>query len=815
MFIRSWGIAVPKQNGKLCPLSGVWLTIGASLSCIATAEVPQIRSDERIVVVGSRASVPRIGDDTSVPVDVLTAEDIARTGFTETGRIIQSLVPSFNVSVSTVSDGSDTVRPATLRGLWPDQVLVLINGKRRHNSALVHVNGTIGRGTSGTDFNAIPPSAIARIEVLRDGAAAQYGSDAIAGVINIVLKDDASDDEAGVWYGQTYRGDGEQLRAMFSGHVDLTADGYLRLTAERRNRNHTDRAGDDRYRVGDAESDNDYVFMNSELRLPNDATAYLFGGASQRESRSPGFFRLPICTTDEDPASDGCTATSARSNNNIYPQGFLPFIEPEVDDESLVAGVRGELGGWHWDASLGYGRNRFDFTITNSLNVTLGDDSPTQAYAGGFEFEQTTWNFDLVRSLDLFGNPMTFAVGAEYRVEDYELHAGEPASYRDGGESEVPDIPNVPAPPGIQVFPGFQPRNEVSEDRESYAGYFDIEADLGERLRLGVALRYEDFTDFGASLTGKLTGRFDLSDAFAVRGAVSTGFRAPSLSQQYFNSISTQFINGVAFETTTLRSDDPLLRTAGVEELKEEESMHYSVGIVTRPLEDLTLVIDAYYVDIDDRITLSSQYSRGIFSDGDPVRTALDDRGIGRFQFFTNAVDTYTRGIDVVADYLLDLDDSAALRLSAAMNVGSTQASNDVNEPSGLAATGNSVFDRRERIWLEDGQPHQHYTLGADYSRGDYAFSMRASRYGSVRSTEADDTPAQRYDAEWITDIALHRDWPQGFRWTIGAHNVFNVYPERNDPQAVSNANIFTYNRRVSPFGINGGYYYTGLMYRF
>ncbi len=793
------------------------LCFGALLTATA-AEPP-----ERIVVVGSRAVSPQIAGDTSVPIDVLTAQDIARTGITETGKLLQVLVPSFNFSFSTVSDGTDTVRPATLRGLWPDQVLVLINGKRRHTSALVHVNGSVGRGTSGTDLNAIPSSAIERIEVLRDGAAAQYGSDAIAGVINIVLKSQAQGGEVATYWGQTYKGDGEQFRALFNGGLGLGSSGFINVTAERRNRGYTNRAGDNRYRVGDAESDNDYFFINSELPLEGDTSLYAFGGASEREARSAGFFRTPVPALadlhadcqDGDTTNDG-NCPSPRNVNSIYPNGFLPMIEPEVDDESLTGGIRGLWGDWNWDASVNYGSNRFDFIISNSLNVTLGANSPTRVDAGGLEFTQTTWNFDAVRKIDWLASLATFATGLEYRVDDYELHAGEPDSWRDGGEEAVPDY-DVPAPPGIQVFPGFQPANEVSEDRESYAGYFDVEAYLSDKFRFGAALRYEDYSDFGDNLSGKLTGRYDFVETFALRGAVSTGFRAPSLGQQYFNSISTQFINGAPFEVTTLRNNDPFLRELGVDELEEEESFHLSLGAVMKPVENMTIAVDAYYIDIDDRITLSSQYSR------DDVPTEVLDRDsnergreIGRFQFFTNAVDTRTRGVDVTASYFFELDNGGTLDWSVAGNFGSTSASSNVNEPAGLVDDAKSVFDLRERIWLEDGQPGQHYTFAVNYAYCDYDFTVRTSRYGSVRSAEEDSSDTvQEYEAKWVTDIVFNRHFPQGLTWTVGAQNLFNQYPERNDPDIVENANIFTYNRRVSPFGINGGYYYTSLKYEF
>ncbi|HMI55288.1 MAG TPA: TonB-dependent receptor, partial [Gemmatimonadaceae bacterium] len=542
------------------------------------------------VIIGTR-SHDRTVLNSPVPVDVLTPAEIRSTGQIETSQIIQLLAPSFNFPRPTVADGTDHIRPSTLRGLGPDQVLVLVNGKRRHTSALVNVNGTIGRGSTGVDLNAIPASSIERIEILRDGAAAQYGSDAIAGVINIILKSDESTDleyEVGSTNtklkglpGDNKLSDGDVSAVSANTGKLFSGNGFLHITGQYENRGSTNRAlldkraqyfaGDPRnaqiaidgqlhFRQGDAHANDAVFFANSAFPVfANDAQIYAFGGLSRREGQGAGNWRMP-------------------SNNNtvrsIYPDGFLPLINSTINDYSGTLGLKGDVKGWNYDLSGVYGRNRFDFDITNSDNPTLGNASPTEFYSGSLKFGEATANLDLVRAFTLgrFA-PLNVAIGLEARRDSYGIIAGEPDSYRDGGV-KVLDGPNAGAQPtpGAQVFPGFQPGDAGDHSRTNYAGYIDFEASPIQRLMIGLAGRTEHYSDFGSATIGKVSGRFELFPGYAIRGAFNTGFRAPSLGQEFFSSTATNFLNIggtlTAVEVRTLPVSSGPAKALGAQPLK-------------------------------------------------------------------------------------------------------------------------------------------------------------------------------------------------------------------------------------------------------
>ena len=528
------------------------------------------------ITVGSRA----IGaeQEKAVPVDVISQEAIETAPSTETNQILQKLTPSFNFPRPSISDGTDSVRPATLRGLGPDQLLVMLNGKRRHASALVNANNTIGRGSSGVDLNAIPSGAIESVEILRDGAAAQYGSDAIAGVINLVMKSSPEPLKVDLKAGTTSHHDGEMLDLSLSGGWAL-GRGALFLVGEHRTRYETNRAAPDRRdqfvpgdalnnsmpqpnpHWGDSYARDIILFANFNLPLNDDRSHifYAFGGHSLRHGSHGGNFRRPI---------------DANNWRNIYPNGFLPLIEPRVADTSLTVGDRGTLAGWFYDLSGAYGRNKFDFYVRHSLNSSLGPNATqTSFYAGTLGDKQMTVNLDLSRGYTIanMAGPLNVAVGAEFRQDSFDEHAGEPNSYIHGGSLNQA---GARAAAGAQVFPGFQPSNEVDVSRNSKALYVDLEGDVLAKLRLGAAARYENFSDFGSTTNGKITARFSPIQQFIIRGSASTGFRAPSLNQGNWSAISTNFIlnpanNQVeAFQVGTFRVDTPLARALGARDLK-------------------------------------------------------------------------------------------------------------------------------------------------------------------------------------------------------------------------------------------------------
>ena len=833
-----------------------------------TVVLAPIQTVDAVVVVGTR-SIGRRALQAPVPIEVVNREQLSLTGQSETGRVLQMLVPSFNFSSSTISDGTDALRPATLRGLGPDQTLVLVNGKRRHKSALLHVNTSVGRGTAGTDFNAIPSAAIERIEVLRDGAAAQYGSDAIAGVINIVLKDDVDTGNADIYWGQTYEGDGDTWNGNANYGMRVGESGFLNLTAEWRDRSRTNRAGltgerqydwvdmdqgrpadntleienDDgtvtekpvwfdpreytferqNFRIGDADSSQKVGFYNFGLPLAEGLELYSFGGYSSRQNNSAGFYRR--------------ANQASRTVTEIYPDGFLPEINTDIGDTSLALGMAWthESTDLNVDVSVNHGLNTFDFLISNSLNASYGPSSPTSADAGGFELSQTGFNLDITYPLAYQSSLINLAGGVEFRREGYGIHAGEPLSWINAG------LGADGAAGGIQVFPGFRPDNEVDESRTNIAGYADFESYLsgqpGTGLLVGAAVRGEQYSDFGATVTGKATARYDLTKQVAVRAAGSTGFRAPSLQQLYFNNISTQFkIDAddldkdgnteelIALEVGTFRNDSDAARALGIPELKEETAFNVSGGFVLKPLEKMWMSIDGFLIQIDDRIVLSGSFSADDIED-------LAAAGASSAQVFTNVAQTRTQGVDVAAGYLHAFDNESLLNLRAALTWADTEVIGDVDAPTILLGREDTLFPSQERSMIEEWQPNTRINLSADYIVGDLTIGGALRYFGSyiVQEGSGDDPARQTYGGKWLTDIQSNYQLNEGLSLTIGANNLFDQKPDLNEigqsrtgmlkdstgNVIVDSPGVFTYSRRSAPFGFNGGLYYAKLSYRF
>jgi iron complex outermembrane recepter protein len=774
---------------------------------------------QEVVVVGSRASGGAA--DKAVPVDILSADDIARTGATETMQALEMLAPSFNFPRPTLSDGTDSVRPATLRGLGPDQVLVLVNGKRRHQTAIVHINNTVGRGSTGVDLNAIPVSAIERIEILRDGAAAQYGSDAIAGVINIVLKSRASrptlEARLGGNFGTFQDVFGTATEFSDGGTFDLQGSqgfavgrGLLTIAGEYRDRKGTNRAGPDtgdafgpqpNIHWGDSQETNGLLFANFEHPLPvgEHTTVYAFGGWSRREGSHGGAYRRRI---------------DAGNIPEIYPDGFLPLIEPTNVDASAAGGVRGTWRRtWFWDVSGVYGRNRLDFDVVNSLNVSLGPALPpnqTEFYSGAIRFDQLTVNADARRQVGIgLRAPANLAFGLEYRRDGYAIVAGEAASYIDGG---VPDQFGRPAIPGAQVFPGFRPSNETNVSRNSVAAYGDLEADLTAWLRIGLAGRHERFDDFGDTTDGKVTVRLAPVRRVVVRGAASTGFRAPSLGQINFSAVSTNFVQaGGAFvpvEAGTYPVSSPQALALGSTPLRPEESVNVSAGLVVTPVDALEVAVDVYRIDIDDRIVLSDTFT------GPQIADLLRPFGANGARYFTNAIDTKTTGVDVVATYTVPTDRAGTFRVRAAYNHTETDITRIAATPPQLTGLDNTLFSRTAPNDVEFRrytcvQPRNNARLSTDWRLRRLSALVRATGVGDYCSLEALD---QTYEGQWLTDIEVTYDVGRS-RIGFGIQNIGNVLPTRNIVD-VSNRGGRTFPRNA-PFGFNGRYVYVRLGFTF
>jgi iron complex outermembrane recepter protein len=833
------------------------VTVGAGETVTANFRLaPSALALSEVTVIGSRTA--RTAVETPVPVDVISTEEIQETGQTEVNQILTALAPSFNASHQTIADGSDHINPASLRGLGPDQVLVLVNGKRRHAPALVHVNGTFGRGTVGVDLNAIPASAIDRIEVLRDGASAQYGSDAIAGVINIVLKQRPEGIEVTSTSGAFGDGDGEQIKTDLNYGTGLGSRGFLNVTAEFLDRGATDRtdpwsgaiytgpvpAGgvytdsmraiddatlqargltrrDVTMRVGQAAATVGMAFFNSSVGLSDNADFYAFGGVSQRNGDAGAFYRLPNA--------------AGQNAFTVFQNGFLPEIHTALLDRAFTAGVRGSQHGWDVDFSLSNGRNDLQYNVENTVNASMGAASPTTFDAGRLSFAQSTGNLDLVRPIHAPGlKSVSLVMGAEFRVENFRIDAGEAASYQlgNGGTRRGIDfdtLPNgAPKAAGSQGFPGFQPANEVNRFRNSVSVYGGLESELSERVLIDVGGRFERYSDFGSTVTGKAAARLQVAPAVALRGAVSTGFRAPSLHQVWFNNVSTQFVAGAGpgelepRQVLTSNNESRVTEAFGIPGLKEEKSVNLSLGVALRPAENLSVTLDAYQITIDDRIVVTSQFSSTGSEPDATIRarvaqilTPFQSLGVTGAQFFANAVDTKTRGADVVVAYAtafgggtVNLTASANLTETKVERVNVPQAMADTFAGGNLAIVRSRILNPEDRNRLEDGLPRRKGSLSARWHRGRLGALVRATHYGPITYHHPSDTLNEQFSAKTLVDLDLSYELVGGVRLAVGGNNVFNTYPDEQQLPVNRDNGRFVYSRRVTQFGMNGGFYY-------
>ena len=770
---------------------------------------------EEIITIGTRSQT-RAVEDSLVPVDIITADDLLRSPNIagELGGLLQAAVASFSMPRQSNSGYTDIVRSAQLRGLSPDQVLVLVNGKRRHVNSVISTESKVGRGSAAVDFNNIPTSAIERVEVLRDGAAAQYGSDAIAGVINIVLKDNAEGGNISVSYGGHITDlepvdksitDGETV-TVSANHGFSSGNGFINLSLEYRDRSSTDRSSFDQlptigfaefiapipssgtpeaapndalagmrnYREGDGEASDINLMYNAGLDLDSGFELYSFGSYSERDGEGYNFFRYPV---------------SANNVISVYPNGFLPISEADVTDFSVAGGITGELsGGWLIDASVVHGFNEFSDGVKNTLNSSLGEASPTEFYRGEYEYSQTVLNFDVSKGMDLGAIPVNAAAGLEFRFEDYSTKAGDPESYIAGtavactvcitfGNSDVSKI-------GAQSGPGLTPDDEVDEDRFSWSAYIDLEFDITEDLLFSVAGRFEDYDDFGDTVNGKAAARYELFPGFAVRGSVSTGFRAPSLAQAFFTGTTTSYGTGGALvRTLSLPVTDPIAQKNGAEALDAEESLSMSVGFTWSHDSGLSLTFDYFEVEIDDRIALS----QNIPVDGVP--------GVGGVRFFTNVADTETTGFDVVASYRHE-----GWNLSVAYNNIDTDI---VNNPNRV------IMGIEEQNTYETAPPEDKLILTGSWSNKTISALVRATRFGETERIfdfGGGFEPQQVYGAEWSVDADIEYAINDNWSISAGGNNLLDEYPDLSIFDISYFGNL-PYDV-LSPIGVNGRFVY-------
>ncbi|PBJ83529.1 TonB-dependent receptor [Lysobacteraceae bacterium NML93-0399] len=765
---------------------------------------------DTLIVTGTRVADRTVAESQS-PIDILTPETLTATGTPELATALSRALPSLNFPRPAINDGTDAVRPAQIRGLSPDHVLVLVNGKRYHSGALVNVNGSQGRSSSPVDLNTIPISAIERVEVLRDGASAQYGSDAIAGVINIVLKGRAGSGGVSGRYGQYSAGDGAQYQLLADAGFGVGNDGFVHLSAQGAHQDQTNRArpfigtptatsaplGQVVQRQGDPEVDHGSVTFTAELPVNDSLQVYGTGIYTRRDSLSNGFFR---------PAGD------PRNIPSIYPDGFLPQINNVTTDHHVTAGFKAETaGGTAVDFSYTYGDSEMTFDILNTLNRSLGPTSPTQFYAGALEVRQHVLNLDFSKALDWgLAYPVTWSYGAEWRGDRFIQSAGEPLSYANGGVV----APGQTTPlPGAQVFAGFRPGDGGDFDRNALSFYTGLEADLTDRLSLGVAGRFEDFSDFGDTSNFKMSGRFEFTDAIALRATASTGFRAPSLQQQYFQSTATNFIatpqGTLPFDIVTFRVTNPAAIALGAEPLRAEESTNYSLGLVLQPVENLYVTIDAYQIEVEDRISLSANLTSA------PVRNYLQANGfagVGGGRYFTNAIDTTTRGVDLVGTYGWALDNSR-LDLTLGYNYNKTTIDRVAENPASLAAIDPAAvrFDRVERGRFEVGAPRDKVLIGGTWTIGGFEATANATRYGEFSVLGSNVALDQTFDAAWTLDLAFSYALDK-WTFTVGGDNVLDQYPDEV-LFANSTGGQLPWSGS-SPFGFNGAFVYANVAYR-
>jgi len=840
-------------TGKLLPASLI-IAAGTVASTTAMAADATVKSDvERIIVTGSRRN-DRTVSDSSVPVDVINLDDMVTTGQLEVSQILSTLVPSFNYPHSSIADGTDHSRPAVLRGLAPDHTLVLINGKRRHSSALLNLNGTVGRGSSAVDLNTIPTSAIKSIEVLRDGAAAQYGSDAIAGVINIILKDQPGGSLSATYgeyntqmagsaqlTGVSADANGDLLfatggdRKLTDGGVttiagdygfELGSDGFMNLSFESRKRDASNRSGFDprenyaridgeldpreltidryNHKFGKAEIEDLAVFVNMGINLSETTELYAFGSYGDRDGLSGGFYRR---------------AKDSRNVLDVYADGFLPHIGSSVKDHSLALGVKGENSDWNWDVSATLGQNDFGFMVKNSINTSMGADSPTEFDNGSLVYDQLVLNAGANTMMDWgLTNEVFVAFGAEYRKENYQIKAGEEASYI----TILDDDGKPVAAGGAQVLSGFSPASAVDESRHNVALYVELDTDFSDNFNMTYAGRFEDYSDFGSNFTNKLSARYAVSDDFAFRGAISSGFRAPSLAQTSYKSISTVFVDGVPSEVGHFPVEHSAAVALGAKPLTAEESVNTTVGFVYE-MDNFNLTVDAYHITIDDRIVLSENLSGAAVVD---ILVAAGELNTQKARYFTNAIDTTTKGIDIVATYDYDLEDYGSLSLSAAVNFNDTEVTNIKDNPSELDSLGDSykVFSAREITRFELGTPKSKYNLSANWTLDDLAVSLRATRYGEVTDASSNPDNHEVLAAKWIADLDVSYQLTDNIKLAVGANNLFDQYPQDTVSNVgndiVNGASTNTFNQvfaysGFSSYGTDGRFVYARATYTF
>ena len=777
-----------------------------------------------IVVTGSRGR-PRTITDSSAPIDVLSGQEIQSQARPGVLAALNQLVPSFSVPARAGGGTASIIQTGGLRGLNPDQTLILVNGKRRHKSTLINAVSSLYKGSVPADLNFIPGASIERIEVLRDGAAAQYGSDAIAGVINIILRGGTEGGSAQFTAGQNFdRSDGETYQGQASYGMRLGDRGFLTLSANLSKQEQSNRAlqiaptirlyplingqPDPREATIDRLVTKTFgaypvrsavLAYNVELDLGGDAELYSFGTYGLRNAELGFTFRAP---------------NNVNTITEIYPNGYRPRFFIDEEDYEFAVGIRGTVAGWQANLSSTYGRNRADQSATETVNASLGPASPTSFYVGRLTSTEWVNSLDFTRALGA-NDAFQLSTGFQHRRETYAVSRGDPASYAAG--TYVGPL-GRPAPGG-QAAAGFQPSDEGSIARNNFAAYGEVLFEPSKRFSIGAALRFEHYDDAtGNTLIGKATSRFAATDWLAIRGTVSTGFRAPSLAQQIYASTTGQFRNVgnppvlSLLQIKTLPVASPAAVALGSVPLKPEKATNFSAGIVLTPAPAISVTIDAYQIEVKDRIALTSTLT------GAPVSAILVRAGLSpdiSAQYFTNAIDTRTRGVDIVATARIDAGSLGDLRVNVGYNWNETTITGVIPNPAQLSTLGAGfvLFDRSSRGFLTDGAPKERVSAGAVLNSGATSVSLRLAYYGRFDVLDNATILDRSYSAKVITDLESSWQVTPALSLAIGANNLFNVYP---DAVGVYNANLGQGQySTLGGYGFTGGSYYAKIGVKF
>lgn len=800
------------------------VTIGEEANLAITLEDASLQLSE-VAIVGSRSNIARTDVERPAPVDVLNFKDLQNTGQIELGQMLQFTSPSFNSAKYGINGVANYADPATLRGLSPDQVLVLVEGKRRHQFSALNLNITVGKGTVVTDMNTIPALALDRIEILRDGAAAQYGSDAIAGIVNIGLNKSVNKGKFMSQFGITSKGDGATYTAGVNYGFRLGKDkSYLNLTVHYQHADGTDRSDpftgaiystnpateratraargvwpvDGEFRVSEYGSNQTTAyqgFANFGYPINNKWMLYGFGGYSQKQIKAFGFFRNAI-------------PTNANSNIDIWPDGYSPILPGKTLDYSGVVGIRKQVfGEWNFDFSTGYGYNSLDLEAKNTSNPSMGADSPRDFYVGKSAFAQSTTEVNLSKNFTGFLGTKTFSValGSQFRVDRFELVRGDPNSYLVG-----PLARTRGKLPGSSGRPGIAPEDETNTTRSNIGVYADVESDVTDKLLVAAALRYENYSDFGSNLSGKLATRLKLTESFSIRGSVNRGFRAPSL-QQIFNSVTTSTVQaGEIRQTKQLRSDEPRLRQLGISEPKAETSWNYNLGVTANIKDKLLVTLDAYQIDIQDRIIITENL---IVNNVPALRNLFP--GFQEVAFFTNQIDTRTQGIDLVTTYKHAFNERKSFTASVALTLNRTEVSRIKPTSPQLqegAARPVVLLDTISISLIETSQPREKVLVSLGYQWKKLSTTVRFNYFGPVTAWEK---PAnlphrsQTFSGKTLTDVVINYNFTNKFAITLGSNNIFDVYPDRVFTNYASYFNgQIPFTRNANQFGFNGAFYY-------